>query len=227
MAFNVADLFEHAVDAVPDRTAIVCEGRRITYRELDERANQLAHYLASRGIGRGDHVGVYSRNSIEALETMIATYKLRAVSVSVNYRYVAEEVRYIADNADLKAVVLEQGYADVVAEVAPTTPKLTEFIVVHDDSDKDYSRFGGISYDHALAGQHTVRDFEERASDDLYILYTGGTTGYPKGVMWTHEDVWRAIGGGINHITSEYVADEWELAAKAKSSPDGIVTAPL
>ncbi|GAB2544176.1 hypothetical protein GCM10027167_56170 [Nocardia heshunensis] len=77
MAFNVADLFEHAVDAVPERTAVICEGRRVTYRELDARANQLAHYLAARGIGRGDHVGVFSRNSIEALEAMIAAYKLR------------------------------------------------------------------------------------------------------------------------------------------------------
>ncbi|MFE3190787.1 acyl-CoA synthetase [Nocardia sp. NPDC059240] len=227
MAFNVADLFEHAVDAVPERTAVVCEGRRVTYRELDERANQLAHYLASRGIGKGDHVGVFSRNSIEALEAMIAAYKLRAVSVSVNYRYVAEEVRYLVDNADLKALVFERGYADTVAEVVPATPALTELIVVEDGSGKDYSRFGGIDYDDARAGQSVVRDFGERASDDLYILYTGGTTGYPKGVMWTHEDIWRSLGGGINHVTGEYVADEWELADNATSAPNGIVMAPL
>ncbi|MFJ4657686.1 acyl-CoA synthetase [Nocardia sp. NPDC088792] len=227
MAFNVADLFEHAVDAVPDRTAVICRDRRVTYRELDERANQLAHHLASRGIGKGDHVGVYSRNSIEALEAMIATYKLRAVSVSVNYRYVAEEVRYIADNADLKALVHERAYSDIVAEVAPSTPQLTDIIVVEDGTDGDYSRYKGVSYDQARAGQSTARDFEERRSDDLYILYTGGTTGFPKGVMWTHEDVWRTLGGGINHVTGEYVADEWELANNAKAAPNGIVMAPL
>ncbi|WP_227998326.1 acyl-CoA synthetase [Nocardia australiensis] len=227
MAFNVADLFEHAVDAVPDRIAVICGDRRVTYRELDERANQLAHHLASRGIGKGDHVGVYSRNSIEALETMIATYKLRAVSVCVNYRYVAEEVRYIVDNADLKALVHERAYADVVADVAPTTPQLTGLIVIDDGTDGDYTRYDGISYDQARAGQSTARDFDERRSDDLYILYTGGTTGFPKGVMWTHEDVWRTLGGGINHVTGEYVADEWELANNAKSAPNGIVMAPL
>lgn len=227
MAFNVADLFEHAVDAVPDRIAVICGDRRVTYRELDQRANQLAHYLASRGIGRGDHVGVYSRNSIEALEAMIAAYKLRAVSVCVNYRYVAEEVRYIVDNADLKALVHERVYADVVAEVAATTPMLTEVIVIEDSSGTDYSGYGGIDYDAARAGQSTERAFDERRSDDLYILYTGGTTGYPKGVMWTHEDVWRTLGGGINHVTGEYVADEWELAENAKSAPEGIVMAPL
>ncbi|MGW4248868.1 acyl-CoA synthetase [Nocardia sp. NPDC004722] len=227
MAFNVADLFEHAVDAVPERTAVVCEGRLVTYRELEERANQLAHYLSSRGIGKGDHVGVFSRNSIEALESMIAAYKLRAVSVSVNYRYVAEEVRYIVDNADLKALVFERAYADIVAEVVPAAPGLTELVAVEDGSGKDYSAFGGIDYDRARAGQSTERDFEQRSSDDLYILYTGGTTGYPKGVMWTHEDIWRSLGGGINHVTGEYVADEWELANNAKSAPNGIVIAPL
>ncbi|UFS95080.1 acyl-CoA synthetase [Nocardia huaxiensis] len=227
MSFNVADLFEHAVDAVPDRVAVICGERRVTYRELDERANRLAHHLSARGIGHGDHVGVYSRNSIEALEAMIAAYKLRAVSVSVNYRYVAEEVRYIVDNADLKALVFERAYSDIVAEVAALSPELTEFIAVEDDSALDYMRFGGIAYDDALAGQSGERDFAARSSEDLYLLYTGGTTGMPKGVMWTHEDVWRALGGGINHVTGEYVADEWELANNAKSAPNGIVMAPL
>ncbi|WP_405162600.1 acyl-CoA synthetase [Nocardia sp. NBC_01499] len=227
MAFNVADLLEHAVDAVPDRIAIICGDRQVTYRELDERANRLAHHLAARGIGKGDHVGVYSRNSIEALEAMIATYKLRAAVVCVNYRYVAEEVRYIADNADLKALVHERAYADVVAEVLPHTPLLTDVIVVEDGSDRDYRRYGGTEYEAALANESSARDFAERSSDDLYLLYTGGTTGFPKGVMWRHEDVWRTLGGGINHVTGEYVADEWELAEGAKSGPTGIVMAPL
>ncbi|MEU4600257.1 acyl-CoA synthetase [Nocardia sp. NPDC023988] len=227
MALNVADLLEHAVDAVPDRIAIICGDRQVTYRELDERANRLAHHLASRGVGKGDHVGVYSRNSIEALETMIATYKLRAISVSINYRYTAEEVRYIVDNADLVALVHERRYADIVAEVLPQTPKLTDVVVVDDASDADFSRYNGVEYNEAIAAQSPERDFDERSSDDTYILYTGGTTGFPKGVMWRHEDVWRALGGGINHVTGEYVKDEWELANNAKQSPVGIVMAPL
>lgn len=227
MAFNVADLFEHAVDAVPDRTAVICGDRRVTYRELDERSDRLAHHLAAAGIGRGDHVGIYSRNSIEALETMIATYKLRAVSISVNYRYVAEEVRYIVDNAELKALVHERAYADVLAEVLPHTPGLTEVLVIEDGTDKDFTRYGGTEYAAALAAQPAGRDFGERSGDDLYILYTGGTTGMPKGVMWRHEDVWRALGGGINFVTGEYVADEWELAKNAAAAPEGMVMAPL
>ncbi|MGS2805752.1 acyl-CoA synthetase [Nocardia sp. MW-W600-9] len=227
MAFNVADLFEHAADAVPDRVAIICGNRQVTYRELDERANRLAHHLASRGVGKGDHVGVYSRNSIEALETMIATYKLRAISVSVNFRYTADEVRYIVDNADMVALIHERRYSDIVAEVMPHTPKLSDVVVIEDGSGIDYSRYGGVDYDVAIDAHSAERDFGERSPDDLYILYTGGTTGFPKGVMWRHEDVWRALGGGINHVTGEYVEDEWELADQAKRSPVGIVMAPL
>lgn len=227
MAFNVADLFEHAADAVPDRIAVICGERQVTYRELDERANRLAHHLAAAGIGKGDHVGIYSRNSIEALETMLATYKLRGVSVAVNYRYVAEEVRYVADNADLKALVHERAYSDVVAEVLPQTPALTTVVVVEDGTDGDFVRYGGTEYSAALADRSGERDFGERSGDDLYILYTGGTTGMPKGVMWRHEDVWRALGGGINFVTGEYVADEWELAKNAAAAPVGLVMAPL
>lgn len=154
MAFNVADLFEHAVDAVPERTALICEDRRFTYRELDERANRLAHHLAARGIRVGDHVGVYSRNSVGALETMLATYKLRAVSVCVNYRHGAEEVRYIVANADLKALVHEAEYADIVAAVRAAAPSLTEILAI------------GPDYDAAVAAQSPER-ISARAAETI------------------------------------------------------------
>ncbi|MFC4377720.1 acyl-CoA synthetase [Nocardia halotolerans] len=227
MAFNVADLFEHAVDAVPDRIAVICGDRQVTYRELDARANRLAHHLAARGVGKGDHVGVYSRNSIEALETMIATYKLRAISVSVNFRYTADEVRYIVDNADMVALIHERRYAGIVAQVLPHTPKLADVVVVEDGSDADYSGYNAVEYNVAIDARSPERDFGARSSDDLYILYTGGTTGFPKGVVWRHEDVWRALGGGIDHVTGEYVKDEWELANRAEQSAAGVVMAPL
>src|SRR5262245_1254523 len=130
MALNVADLFEHTVDAVPDRVAVVCGDRQVAYAELDARANRLAHHLAAHGVGPGDHVGMYSRNSIEALETMIAAYKLRAVAISVNYRYVEDELRYLFDNADLVALVHERAYSDKVAAVLDSAPKLKHVLVI-------------------------------------------------------------------------------------------------
>jgi len=133
VAVNIADLFEHAVDAFPDRTAIACGDRAVTFAELEGRANQLAHHLASQGIGPGDHIGLYSRNSIEAIETMLAAYKLRAVVVNVNYRYVENELRYLFDDADLVALVHERQFAERVTAVLPDTPGVRHTLVASAD----------------------------------------------------------------------------------------------
>ncbi len=216
VAYNIADLLEHAVDAVPDRPAVICGERHVTYAQLEDRANRLAHHLAAQGVGPGSHIGVYSRNSVEMIEAMFAAYKLRAIAINVNYRYVNAELEYLFTNADLVALVHERQYADRVAAVLPSTPKLKHVLVVDDGSGADCSGYGGVDYESALAAQSPDRDFGERSSDDLYILYTGGTTGYPKGVMWRHEDVWRALGGGIDFITGEYVPDEWTMSEQGK-----------
>jgi 3-oxocholest-4-en-26-oate---CoA ligase len=225
VALNIADLFEHAVDMVPERVAVVCGERQVTFAELEQRSNQLAHHLAAKGVGPGAHIGVYSRNSIEALEAMLAAYKLRAVAINVNYRYVPAELQYIFDNADMVALIHERRYSDHVAEVLPQVPALNHVLVIEDGSDADHTRYGGVEYESALAAQRADRDFAERSSDDLYLLYTGGTTGMPKGVMWRQEDVWRVLGGGIDFMTGEYVKDEWELA-RTGAETGGLVRLP-
>ena len=111
MAFNLADLIEHTVDAVPDRTALVCGDRQETYAELEERANRLAHHLAAQGVGERDHVAIYSYNSLEFVEAMLAAYKLRAVPINVNYRYVEDELVYLFDNADPVALVYQAEFS--------------------------------------------------------------------------------------------------------------------
>ena len=216
MALNIADLFEHAADAFPERDAIACGAKTATFAELEQRSNQLAHHLAEQGFGPGDHIGLYSRNSIEAIETMIATYKIRAVPVNVNYRYVENELRYLFDNADLTGLVHERRYSPLVDAVLPDTPAVRHRLVIEDGSDAE---FGGTAYEPALAAQPGGRDFPERSNDDLYILFTGGTTGYPKGVMWRHEDVWRVLGGGIDFVTGEPLPDEWAQSQQGKDSP--------
>src|SRR3954452_12609812 len=128
MALNIADLFEHAVDAVPDRLAVQVGDDTITVAELERKANQLAHYLAAQGIGVGDHVGLYSKNSIEHVIALIAILKVRAVSININYRYVAGELDYIFGNADLVGLVHDRTYAPLVAEVAPRFEKLKTII---------------------------------------------------------------------------------------------------
>lgn len=202
MALNIADLFEHAADAYPDRLAIACGDRALTYAQLDERANRLAHHLAGQGIQPGMHIGVYARNSIEAVETLLAIYKLRAVAINVNYRYVENELRYVFTDADLVALVHDVQYTPQVEAVLPHVPPLLDVVSI------------GGNYEEVLAAASPERDFGPRSNDDLYILYTGGTTGNPKGVMWRHEDVWRVLGGGIDFMTGEPLADEWEQAKR-------------
>src|ERR671923_2540336 len=131
MAYNIADLFEHAVDAVGDREALSVDDERRTYRQLDENANRFAHHLAAAaGIGPGDHVGIYALNSVEWIEAMLAAFKLRAVPINVNYRYVEDELRYLFDNADLAAVVVEPEYAARVDAVRAELPKLKHVLVI-------------------------------------------------------------------------------------------------
>jgi 3-oxocholest-4-en-26-oate---CoA ligase len=212
VAFNIADLLEHAVDLASDRTAVVCGDRRVTFGELEERANRLAHHLAERGVGPESKVGVYSLNSVEFIETMFALFKLRAVPININYRYVEDELAYIFDDADLEAVVHQRRYAPRMAAVLPRFPAIQHTVVVEDGTDEDTSAYAPAEYEAALAAASPERDFGERSADDLYMLYTGGTTGMPKGVVWRQEDVWRVLGGGIDFMTNEPVEGEWKLA---------------
>ena len=234
MALNIADLFEHAVDVVPERFAIQTGSRKATYAELEADANRLAHFLQSRGVGTGDHVGVYARNSIEHVTALLAVFKARAVPINVNYRYVEGELDYLFDNSDIVALLFERRYADRVATCAPRHEKLTTLVSMPDPTDPGSPddeiagttrSFGGISWEDALEGQSAGRDFEERSDDDLYIVYTGGTTGYPKGVMWRHADFWRVLGGGIDFMTGDRL-EEYDQSKQAATN-EPMVTFPL
>ena len=227
--FNLADLFELVADRVPARDALVCGEQRATFGELEQRANQLAHYLASQGVGAGDHVGLYLYNCNEYLEGMLACFKIRAVPINVNYRYVDEELLYIFDNADMVACIHHLEFAPHIAEVIGSVPDLKTLVYVGDGSGADASRIDSVEYERAIAGQDADRDFPERADDDLFILYTGGTTGMPKGVMWPHKSVFYAAmgGGGWFHPDGAITAPE-QIAERIGDFPIvGMALAPL
>jgi len=233
VALNIADLFEHAVDAAPDNPAVKVGDRVATYAELERDSNRLAHYLAAQGVKAGDHVALYAKNSVEHVIGLLATLKLRAVTINVNYRYVEAELDYLFDNADVVALLFERTYADLVAKCAPKHEKLKTFVALPDalpdeggdpDGDADISSFGGVTLAEAMEGRSAERDFEERSPDDIHIIYTGGTTGFPKGVMWRHEDFWRTLGGGIDFYTGEPL-EEYDQSKQANDPR--MVTFPL
>jgi acyl-CoA synthetase (AMP-forming)/AMP-acid ligase II len=217
VAFNIADIFERAVDLMPERLALVCPPRRLTFSALDERANRLAHHLAGLGIGRGDHVGIYAPNCTEWVEGMLACFKIRAVPINVNFRYVEDELRYIFDNADLVGILYDPEYTDRLDAIAGDLPRLRQRLAVGDE------------YEQALAAASPERDFPVRSGDDLYVLYTGGTTGMPKGVMWRQEDVFFALGQGIDATTGHKVESDDELAKKGAAGGPIVllITPPL
>ncbi|OBK49230.1 acyl-CoA synthetase [Mycobacterium kubicae] len=219
VALNIADLAEHAIDAVPDRVALICGDEQLTYAELEEKANRLAHYLLEQGVKKDDKVGLYCRNRIEIVIAMLGIVKAGAILVNVNYRYVEGELRYLFDNSDMVALVHERQYSDRVANVLPETPNVKTILVVEDGSDLDYQRYGGVELYSAFADSSPERDFGERSADDIYLLYTGGTTGFPKGVMWRHEDIYRVLFGGTDFATGEFIADEYDLAKGAAANP--------
>jgi acyl-CoA synthetase (AMP-forming)/AMP-acid ligase II len=208
MELNHADLFEGLADAIGDRVAIVCGDRRLTYAELDAHANRLAHHLESAGVTRGQHVGIQLYNGVEYVAAMLAALKIRAVPVNVNYRYVEAELLYLYRDSDIVALVYDVEFDDRVAAVASRAPALRHLISVGGPGAEPVGGPGGkrgaapsavpgaVAYEAALADQSGGRGFAARSADDVYIIYTGGTTGMPKGVMWRSEDLFMAFGGG-------------------------------
>jgi acyl-CoA synthetase (AMP-forming)/AMP-acid ligase II len=187
LTWNLGDLFEGVADAVAERTAIVSGPVRLSFAALDERANRLAHVLAAQGVGAGDHVALSMRNGHQYLEAMLAAFKLRAIPVNVNIRYTTAELAYLVHDAT-PAFILHD------AEIAERIDAVTASLAA---GDRPGRLERGHAYEDALAAASPDRPDVARSGDDRYLLYTGGTTGRPKGVVWRHEDLlFAALGGG-------------------------------
>lgn len=215
VTYNLADLFEFAVDQFGEREFIVADDKRATYLDLERRSNRLAHHLSRQGVGPGDHVGIYAFNCMEWVEAMYAILKIRAVFININYRYVHRELLHLFRESDIKALIYHRSLGDRLTSVAGEIPNLKHFLEI-DDADDVPRLEVATAYEDALAAESDTRDFEPRSSDDHYILFTGGTTGLPKGVVWRHEDVFFALGGGIDATSGERVSSPSELILKAR-----------
>jgi len=174
---TIADVLEAMADAVPERVAVATIDRDYTYAEIDERSTRLARHLVSLGIQPGDHVGVHSANRIEWVDAFYGCLKARAVPININYKYLHEELAYLYDNADCVATIVAPEHVEALQRLE--LPELEQVVVLDEE------------YDEALARASTER-LTGRSPDDHYVLYTGGTTGSPKGVVWRNEDILRA-----------------------------------
>jgi len=235
--YNLADLFESVVDVVPDREALVYldhpgtgAERRLTYAQLDAAANRVAHHLIDSGIRPGEHLGLHLYNGVEYLQTVLACLKARIVPVNVNYRYVEDELAYLYQDADLVALVFDAEFGDRVAAARPRAPRLRHLVRVGAAPPGAGAAGAGGTADAADFGDaeaagSPLRGFPARSADDQFIIYTGGTTGMPKGVMWRQEDLFFAgLGGGAP--TGDPVTRPEELAERVAAGGAGITFFP-
>ncbi|MFI5043238.1 MAG: AMP-binding protein, partial [Acidimicrobiales bacterium] len=221
MEFNLAQVHEAVEATVPDRDCVIFRDLRLTYRQFGDRSRQLANALRSRGLGGvtprdelgghesgQDHLAIYLHNGNEYLEAMLGSYKARVAPLNVNYRYVAEELLYLLTDSGARAVVYHSAFAPVLDEVRDQLPRLTVLLQVADDSGNGLLD-GAEWYEDALAGEPTDLPSglaESWSPDDLYILYTGGTTGMPKGVLWRQADIFVGAMGGRKLDNEEFTS---------------------
>ncbi len=232
MEFNVADLLERVAQNIPDREAVVCGDLRATYRHFDEQSRQFARYLLSVGLNKGDHVAIYAYNSIEWIVAMLGCYKIGAVPINVNYRYVEEELFYILRDADIKAIVYDTEFGGLINAVRGRLPLLKQFIYLDNLNSVPGSPVVAGSIGFSESSRCTTEViFPPRRADDHYVIYTGGTTGFPKGVVWRQCDAVMVFGGGINMYTQEPISTPEAMADRCLDpshfAPKSLNMAPL
>jgi len=238
--FDFAQVNETVAAATPDREAVVFRDRRIRHAQLAERSRRLANHLLGRGLrvrreraqlagheSGQDHLALYLYNGNEYLEGMLGAFKARVAPLNVNYRYVEEELLYLFRNSRARALLYHAEFAPRVAAVRKELPELEVLIQVADGSGHALLP-GAVDYEAALAAASAGAPPVTPSPDDLYILYTGGTTGMPKGVLWRSADIFVAAMGGRRPGGAEFEALD-ELAAQVKAAPGlrAVVGPPL
>src|SRR5271165_2039787 len=185
MKWCFAEVFETVASLVPDRPALVNGDVRRTWRDYEDRAARIAQGLAASGLGHDSKVGLYGYNSNEFLEGQFGVFKVRGVPVNVNYRYVEHELLYLLENADAEAIFFDAQFAPRLAAIRDQLPKLKLFVRIDDGSGEQLP--GAVDFE-ALIAANAPLPRQEHSEDDVYMLYTGGTTGMPKGVMYRQGD---------------------------------------
>lgn len=230
MQFTVPAVADAVAAALGDRPLIVQGDRRYTYRQIVDRSNRLAAYLHSRGLGaqteRGelaghevgqDLLGIYAYNGPEFVESLLGAFRARVAPFNVNYRYVKNELQYLLTDSGASALVYHAAFAPRVAEIRDGLPDLRVLIQIADESGNELLD-GAVDYE-SIVGTDVAPPPVEPSPDDLYVLYTGGTTGMPKGVLWRQHDIFMTAFGGRNMVTGEKAQSVEEIVGRAVDNP--------
>lgn len=207
-SFDLSTVFRTAAETIPDNEVLIWRDRRLTYAAMDARIDGVAHYLAAQGLGchterdqlaghqsGQDHIGLYLRNGNAYLEAMVAAHRARVAPFNVNYRYVEEELLYLLADSNARALVYAAEFAPHVQAIRGRLPNLAVLIQVDDGSGNDLLP-DAVDYESITATAQPAGGMPTPSGDDLYILYTGGTTGMPKGVLWRQHDIFMSAMGG-------------------------------
>ncbi len=229
-SFDLSTVFRTVAETVPDKQVLVWRDKRLTYAQMDARIDGIAHYLVSRGLGchterdqlQGhqsgqDHMGLYLRNGNEYLEAMVAGYRARVAPFNVNYRYVEEELLYLLADAKARVLVYAAEFAPHVQSIRGRLPELEVLIQVADDSGNQLLP-DAVDYESITSTTEPAAGMPTPTGDDLYVLYTGGTTGMPKGVLWRQHDIFMSAMGGRPFMAGGQTLNSYDdLAAQART----------
>jgi len=229
--FTVPAVAEAVAAAIGDRPLVVQGERRLTYRQIVDRSNRLAAYLHSRGLGvqteraelaghevGQDLLGIYAYNGPEFVESLLGSFRARVAPFNVNYRYVKNELQYLLTDSGASALVYHAAFAPRVAEVLADLPELRVLIQIADSSGHELLD-GAVDYESIVAEGASEDVPVDPCPDDLYVLYTGGTTGMPKGVLWRQHDIYMTAFGGRNMVTGEKAQSVEEIVGRAVENP--------
>ena len=228
--FTVATVAEAVAAAIPDRTLVVQGDRRYSYRQIVDRADRLAAYLNARGLGchterdalaghevGQDLLGIYALNGPEFVEGMLGAFRARVAPFNVNYRYVKNELQYLLTDSQASALLYHAAFAPRVAEIRDELPDLLVLIQIADDSGNELLH-GAVDYESIVTAE-ACGPAVTPSPDDLYVLYTGGTTGMPKGVLWRQHDIFMTAFGGRNMMTGEPAGSVRDIVARVAENP--------
>ncbi|MDT5174446.1 MAG: 3-oxocholest-4-en-26-oate---CoA ligase, partial [Mycobacterium sp.] len=229
--FTIPAVTTAVANAIGDRDLVIQGERRFSYAQILERSNRLANYLHSRGLGchterpelagheaGQDLLGIYAYNGNEFVESLLGAFAARVAPFNVNFRYVKNELQYLLADAGATALVYHATFAPRVAEILPDLPQLRVLIQIADGSGNELLD-GAVDYEGALASVAADAPPVQHSPDDLYVLYTGGTTGMPKGVLWRQADIFMTSFGGRDLVTGQPIACLEDIVTRVTASP--------